>query len=44
MTELRNALRDSATMLRRYLRHLRRNPAMTGMLVAMPVIFLLVFV
>ena len=44
MNDLRTALRDSATMLRRYLRHLRRYPAMTGMLVAMPVIFLLIFV
>jgi ABC-2 type transport system permease protein len=31
-------------MLRRYLRHLRRYPAMTGMLIGMPLIFLLIFV
>jgi ABC-2 type transport system permease protein len=43
MSGLRYALRDSATMLRRYLRHLRRYPAMAGMLVGMPVIFLLIF-
>jgi ABC-2 type transport system permease protein len=38
------ALRDSATMLRRQLRHLQRYPAMTMMILAMPLIFLLLFV
>jgi ABC-2 type transport system permease protein len=37
-------LRDSATMLRRQLRHLQRYPSMTLMLVGMPVVFLLLFV
>jgi ABC-2 type transport system permease protein len=35
---------DSATMLRRNLRHMLRYPSMTVMLVGMPVIFLLLFV
>ncbi len=35
---------DSATMLRRNLRHIQRYPSMTLMLVGMPVIFLLLFV
>jgi len=38
------AVRDSATMLRRELRHMRRYPSMTLMIIAMPVIFLLLFV
>lgn len=38
------AVRDSATMLRRQLRHLQRYPAMTMMILAMPLIFLLLFV
>lgn len=38
------ALSDSMTMLRRDLRHMRRYPGLTVMLVAMPVIFLLLFV
>ena len=38
------AIRDSATMLRRQLRHMRRYPSMTLMIIAMPVIFLLLFV
>ncbi len=38
------AVRDSATMLRRNLRHLIRYPSMTFYLVGMPVIFLLLFV
>ena len=36
--------RDSATMLRRNLRHMLRYPSMTLMLVGMPVVFLLLFV
>jgi ABC-2 type transport system permease protein len=36
-------LRDSATMLRRNLRHMLRYPGMTISVVAMPVIFLLLF-
>jgi ABC-2 type transport system permease protein len=38
------AIRDSATMLRRQLKHLQRYPAMTMMILAMPLIFLLLFV
>src|SRR3954454_9875160 len=38
------AARDSATMLRRNLRHMIRYPSMTLMLAGMPVIFLLIFV
>jgi ABC-2 type transport system permease protein len=38
------AARDSATMLRRNLRHMLRYPSMTLMLAGMPVIFLLIFV
>ena len=37
-------LRDSATMLRRNLKHMLRYPSMTLMLVGMPVVFLLLFV
>ena len=37
-------LRDSATMLRRNLKHMLRYPSMTLMLVGMPIIFLLLFV
>ena len=37
------AMRDSATMLRRRLRHLQRYPGMTISVVAMPVLFLLLF-
>src|SRR5215469_14286090 len=44
MTTLKYALSDSATMLRRNLRHMLRYPSMTFMLLAMPVIFLLLFV
>jgi ABC-2 type transport system permease protein len=44
MTTLSYAVNDSATMLRRNLRHLMRYPSMTLMLVGMPVIFLLLFV
>jgi ABC-2 type transport system permease protein len=35
---------DSATMLRRNLRHMQRYPSMTFMLAGMPVVFLLLFV
>nr|MDT0659279.1 ABC transporter permease [Micromonospora sp. DSM 115978] len=44
MTTLGYAARDSRTMLRRNLRRMRRYPAMTVMLVFLPVIFLLLFV
>ncbi|GAA3010898.1 ABC transporter permease [Actinokineospora diospyrosa] len=37
-------LRDSATMLRRNLKHMLRYPSMTVMLVGMPIVFLLLFV
>jgi ABC-2 type transport system permease protein len=37
-------LRDSATMLRRNLLHIRRYPSLSIMLVAQPIIFLLLFV
>jgi ABC-2 type transport system permease protein len=37
-------LRDSATMLRRSIKHIRRYPEMTLMLAGMPVVFLLLFV
>src|SRR5579859_1811339 len=38
------ALTDSATMLRRNLRHMLRYPSMTVFMVLMPVLFLLLFV
>jgi ABC-2 type transport system permease protein len=44
MSTLSLAVRDSSTMLRRSLLHMRRYPSMTFMLVALPVIFLLLFV
>ncbi|WP_027945876.1 ABC transporter permease [Amycolatopsis taiwanensis] len=37
-------LRDSATMLRRNIKHMLRYPSMTLMLVGMPIVFLLLFV
>jgi ABC-2 type transport system permease protein len=37
-------VRDSATMLRRNLKHMLRYPSMTVLLVGMPVVFLLLFV
>jgi ABC-2 type transport system permease protein len=37
-------VRDSSTMLRRNLLHMRRYPSMTVILIGMPVVFLLVFV
>ena len=44
MTHLTYTLTDSRTMLRRQLKHLLRYPAMTVLLLGMPVIFLLLFV
>jgi ABC-2 type transport system permease protein len=44
MTTVTCAAHDSATMLRRNLRHVIRYPSMTLMLIVMPVIFLLLFV
>jgi ABC-2 type transport system permease protein len=44
MSTLTYAAADSATMLRRQLRHILRYPSMTVMLIGMPVIFLLLFV
>jgi ABC-2 type transport system permease protein len=44
MSTLSHAVSDSATMVRRQLRHMLRYPSMTLMLVGMPIIFLLLFV
>jgi ABC-2 type transport system permease protein len=44
MSTLAYAARDSRTMLRRNLRRMRRYPSMTLTLIAIPVIFLLLFV
>jgi ABC-2 type transport system permease protein len=44
MTALTYATRDSATMLRRNLKHLIRYPSLTVTIIAMPVVFLLLFV
>jgi ABC-2 type transport system permease protein len=44
MTALSYTITDSATMLRRNLRRLRRYPSMTVLLVGMPIVFLLLFV
>jgi ABC-2 type transport system permease protein len=44
MTALSHAVTDSATMLRRQLRHMLRYPSMTLLLVGMPIVFLLLFV
>ncbi|WP_426574025.1 ABC transporter permease [Aquihabitans sp. McL0605] len=44
MTATTHALSDSATMLRRDLKHLIRYPSVTVMLIGMPVVFLLLFV
>jgi ABC-2 type transport system permease protein len=44
MSTLSYAVTDSATMLRRNLRHMLRYPSMTLQLVGIPVIFLLIFV
>ncbi len=43
MSTMSLALRDSATMLRRDLRHALRFPMMTGSGILVPVIFLLLF-
>ncbi|WP_446213536.1 ABC transporter permease [Micromonospora sp. IBSANI012] len=44
MTSLAYTLTDSATMLRRQIRHIQRYPSLTGMLIGLPVVFLLLFV
>jgi ABC-2 type transport system permease protein len=44
MTSLNYAVADSATMLRRELRHMQRYPSLTAMILGMPVVFLLIFV
>jgi ABC-2 type transport system permease protein len=44
MSTLSYAVTDSATMLRRSLRHMLRYPSMTLQLIGIPVIFLLIFV
>jgi ABC-2 type transport system permease protein len=44
MTSLAYTVSDSATMLRRNLKHQRRYPSVTLMLVGMPIVFLLLFV
>jgi ABC-2 type transport system permease protein len=44
MSTLSSTVSDSATMLRRNLRHMLRYPSMTLLLAGMPVIFLLLFV
>ena len=44
MTTLTYALADSATMVRRSLRHILRYPSMTVQLAGLPVVFLLLFV
>ena len=44
MSTLSYAVADSATMLRRQLRHMLRYASMTLMLIGMPIVFLLLFV
>lgn len=44
MSALAYTVTDSATMVRRNLRRLRRYPSMTLLLVGMPIVFLLLFV
>ncbi|MBV9805148.1 MAG: ABC transporter permease [Solirubrobacterales bacterium] len=44
MTTVAHTVGDSATMLRRNLRRLRRYPSMTLILIAFPIVFLLLFV
>jgi len=44
MSTLTYALTDSATMVRRQIKHMRRYPSLTLQLVGMPVVFLLLFV
>ena len=44
MSTLAHTVTDSTTMLRRQLLHMRRYPSLTGMVIGMPVVFLLLFV
>jgi len=44
MSSLSYAMRDSSTMLRRNLLHARRYPALTMVVLALPIVFLLLFV
>ncbi|MEV4199584.1 ABC transporter permease [Micromonospora globbae] len=44
MSTMAHTLSDSATMLRRNLRHMQRYPSLTLMIIGMPVVFLLLFV
>ncbi|MDQ2845439.1 MAG: ABC transporter permease [Actinomycetota bacterium] len=44
MSTVSYAVTDTATMLRRTLRHMRRYPSLTIMLIGMPIVILLVFV
>ena len=44
MSSLAHAVSDSATMLRRNLKHMIRYPSVTLLVIGMPVIFLLLFV
>lgn len=44
MTALQYAATDSLTMLRRNVRHIRRYPSMTLMIIGLPVVFLMLFV
>jgi len=44
MSARRYALRDSATMLRRQLKHMLRYPSLSVMVIGLPVVFLLLFV
>jgi ABC-2 type transport system permease protein len=44
MSTLSHTMADSATMLRRELKHQQRYPSITVMLIGMPVVFLLLFV
>jgi ABC-2 type transport system permease protein len=44
MSTMSHAVTDSATMLRRNLRHMQRYPSLTLLILAMPVILLLLFV
>jgi ABC-2 type transport system permease protein len=44
MSTVANTLTDSATMLRRNLKHQRRYPSLTLMLAGFPIVFLLLFV
>jgi ABC-2 type transport system permease protein len=44
MSTLSYTLADSATMLRRQLRHMQRYPTLTVLVAALPIVFLLIFV